>query len=50
VRIELEYTAGPDGRPEGFVKGPDETDPRSFTGTIELLRLLEDLTREADVR
>jgi hypothetical protein len=48
--MELDYETGADGRAHGTVKGEHDTDPRPFTGTIELLRLLEDIASEANAR
>jgi hypothetical protein len=43
VHIELEYTRGPSGRPEGTVRVGNTTEPVAFAGTIDLLRLLDEL-------
>jgi hypothetical protein len=48
--MELDYNTGADGRAHGTVKGDQDSDPRPFTGTIELLRLLEDIVSEAHAR
>jgi hypothetical protein len=48
--MELDYETGADGRAHGTVKGDHDAEPRPFAGTIELLRLLEDIVSEAKAR
>jgi len=43
VRRELELQRGRNGRPEGSVRGPGDAEPIRFVGTIQLLRVLEEL-------
>lgn len=47
MRIELEYRRGERGRPEGSLRVEGEPEARPFVGTMQLLRLLEDLTDES---
>jgi hypothetical protein len=44
VRFELNCAADRDGRLEGTLAWEDSSDPVSFSGTLEFLRLIEDHT------
>ncbi len=47
MRIELEYSRAESGRPEGTLRAGNAAEARPFVGTIQLLRLLEDVSADA---
>jgi hypothetical protein len=48
MRILLEYSRVT-GRVEGTIRAPLDAEPRSFVGTIQLLRLLEEVSEAGDL-
>jgi hypothetical protein len=46
LRIELDYRQSETGRPEGTLRVRGEPEVRPFVGTMQLLRLLEDLAEQ----
>jgi hypothetical protein len=48
MRIELEYSRAESGRPEGTLRAGDDAEPRQFNGTVDLLRLLEEVSAETN--